>query len=359
MLLVLAALLAAPAFAMSDAEFAQSVESIRTRTSVMIVNQREAEQRRRDAETSRRSAEAYVLLGNAWSNPGGPSTQGLKNKPFVVGVKERVAGPFSLGFEHINDGHFSEPVGNTTTNHRDGYAVLVWLDAPVGSRAKFEAGVGPFFAMNTTSNLHGDGREVDEKQLGVVGAGAFVLNLGGGTGLRVQAEYAKMPRFDTKTLLIGVNQVFDGADAPSSDGGDASIGIFGGSAITNRGGHVGRAAAIVEYQKTIDEAMRYSVDVIAEGADNGAQTHRTGVAAQAWYVSPSAGRCRLAVGAGPYVAAETAQADKGAKLLAVVSVSGECELGKGWKVVPRFTRVVSGYNKDADLFLIGFVKELH
>ena len=68
-------------------------------------------------------------------------------------------------------------------------------------------------------------------------------------------------------------------------------------------------------------------------------------------------RLRLAVGAGPYVALDTYRVAGGTntsdKVSALVTMTASCQFARHWIVRGSWNRVLTGYNKDSDVFLAG------
>jgi hypothetical protein len=210
--------------------------------------------------------------------------------------------------------------------------------------------------MNTVAR---GSTELDEKQLGGLAVLALVFPVGkSGSGVRIQYDYAMMPGFNTRTWMLGYNQQLQ-TTAPSSAGSqqERGYGLYGGAVITNRGTNPTRGGFQLEHDVAVDRAIRYSVSIISEGRDH-VLSDRAGVAAQAWYEAPPAGRWTISVGAGPYVAYEADPNSKGVKVLALVSLQAERPLSERWSGVIRFSRVVSDYNTDADMIFFGVKRDL-
>lgn len=301
-----------------------------------------------------RRGEAYFIYGGGHATEGGS----INGPHLQLGVKEHLGRYFSLGAAHLNEGHADQ---NGAHNHRDGFALMAWRDTPVSERAEIQFGAGPYFSMNTA---YIDGSQRDDKHWGLLAAAALVYRLNdAGLGLRAQVNYVKMPAtFDTMTVMLGVSQELGGDDGRQSprlgdDGGARTqIGVWMGSAVTNRTGQQGHAGYQLEVERAIDQALHYSISVIDEG--NSGLTNRAGVAAQAWYLAPPQGKWTFSAGAGPYVAHESHPGDAGMKLLGVISFRAERDMGRGLKFAARFSRIVSGYDKDEDLFQLGIEQEL-
>ncbi|MBI3552245.1 MAG: hypothetical protein HY077_06985 [Elusimicrobia bacterium] len=298
-----------------------------------------------------RKGEVYFIYGP------GIATQGdvIKGPHLQFGINEKISKDFSVGLVHLNEGHADADAHH---NHRDGFAVLGWYDKPLSDKTEVQLGAGPYFSMNTVTIA---GEERDDKHWGLLAAVALVHKLNNsGLGLRAQLNHVKMPgTFDTNTVMLGVSQDLGVAQSGSSPGDGASgttVSLFAGSAVTNRRGQQPHAGYQLEVERAIDKALHYSISVISEG-DSGL-TNRTGLAAQAWFVAPPAGSWTFSAGAGPYAAYEAEAAQKGAKLLGLISFRAERAMGHGFKLAARFSRVVSSYDKDEDLFMIGIEQEL-
>ena len=109
----------------------------------------------------------------------------------------------------------------------------------------------------------------------------------------------------------------------------------------------------VEVRRMQSSHVAYSVSLIYEGDTK--VTDRKGVAGQIWYVTKSENNWTFSVGAGPYLAHDDVE-DK-TKLLAIASLGLSKNISKNVKIGIRFNRVISGNNKDQDMFLIGVEKK--
>lgn len=290
-----------------------------------------------------RSGEAWLLYGNGVGSRGGT----MEWRAIQLGIKEKIGEGLSVGALHNNEGHLPN-------HHRDGYAVIACLERPLAERLSAEACAGPYLTMDTTRLDGAPSSELNRKQLGLLAAAALVLKLNSkGLGLRVQGNYAAVGNLNTAAVLVGLQQELGGADSSSvgAAGGRASVSAWAGPSITTRGGHQGHAGYQVEVQRTVDSRFAYSVSVIAEG--NSRLSERAGVAAQVWYIAPRAGKWEFSAGAGPYLAHEANPQNAGTKLLGIITFRAFRELRKGMDAGVQMTRVLSGYDKDQDMFLVG------
>jgi hypothetical protein len=295
-----------------------------------------------------RRGDAYFIYGaGTASNDGGK----VGGPVFEAGLEEQFSKHWSVGLVHKNEGH---PDG-AAVGHRDGYAALGWFSEPLGDRITVKAGAGPYFSMNTVTI---DGAQRDDKNWGAIAALALVYRLNRyGLNARAQIDETKIPgQFSTTIIMAGLSQDLGGKSSEDESSeplgaGKTSFGLWAGSDVTNRSGQKRHMGYEADVQRAIDEQFAYSVDFIDEG--NSGLTDRKGVAGQVWYVAPAGGKWTFSAGAGPYVAHESAPGERGAKLLALVSFKASRQMTKNVSLSCRMNRAVSGYDKDADMFLCG------
>jgi hypothetical protein len=297
-----------------------------------------------------RRGDAYFIYGGGTASDGGGS---VGRKAFQFGIEEDLSESALIGLVHENEGH---PVGGV--GHRDGYAAMGWYRKPLGPRADVRVGAGPYFSMNTVEI---DGRQRDDKNWGLLAAIAVVYRVNdSGLGVRLQYNEVRMPgHFDTQTFMAGVSQDLGGESREGSAAGEDSkttVGIWTGPVITNRAGQHGHLGYQAEIEKALDPSSAYSVSVIDEG--NSGVNDRKGVAAQAWYKAPAGEKWSFSAGVGPYAAMETHPGDRGGKLLAIVSFKASRRIAGNTSLSCRFNRMVSGYDKDADMFMCGVEEAL-
>ncbi|MEK2646277.1 outer membrane beta-barrel protein [Bdellovibrio sp. BCCA] len=241
--------------------------------------------------------------------------------------------------------------GTPENNHRDGFAVMGWYNQPITKDLSIQAGVGPYYSMNTTTV---NGEQLNDKKLGAMAAIAVLYRIyGSHFDLRAQYTHAQVPgAVNTDTLFVGVGYNFtDAREEVVRRNIEASV--WGGNSHTTRGGADMVRGFQVEVQKLATPNVAYSVSVIHEG--NTGVVDRKGVAGQVWYVTKTENNWTFSVGAGPYIARDDIE-DR-TKLLGLVSLGASKNVTKTVKVGVRFNRVVTGNHKDQDMFLIGVEKK--
>lgn len=241
--------------------------------------------------------------------------------------------------------------GTPENNHRDGFAFMGWYRTPIAKNTSIQAGVGPYYSMNTTTI---DSEQLNDKKLGAMAALA-VLHRVYGTNFDVRAQYTRavVPgAVDTDTLFVGVGYNFKTSqEAALKRSIEASV--WGGNSHTTRAGADMVRGFQVEVQKLVSDRVSYSVSIIHEGDTKLAD--RKGIAGQVWYVTKTDNDWTFSVGAGPYLSKDDI-IDR-TKLLGVISLGVSKHVSKRVKVGVRFNRVVSGNSRDQDMFLIGLEKQ--
>jgi hypothetical protein len=118
----------------------------------------------------------------------------------------------------------------------------------------------------------------------------------------------------------------------------------------------GAFAKSIEYRHGFGSYVDATLTWLDEGPT--ALTRRNGAATELW---ASRGffneRLRLAVGAGPYVALDTYRVAGGTntadKVSALVTMTASYQFARHWIVRGSWNRVLTGYNKDSDVYLAG------
>jgi hypothetical protein len=268
----------------------------------------------------------------------------------AFGFRQDLTKNTDLDFLYYNE-------GTPDNNHRDGFATMGWYKKPLTSQLSVQAGAGPYYSMNTTTI---NGEERNEKKLGALVGLAVLYNIYG-TRFYMTSRYthAAVPgSVDTDTIFVGGGYYFQGDknEVPENWADpEFDINVMGGNSKTTRANTDMARGFQVEVRKLATKNVAYSVSIIHEG-DSGV-TDRTGVAAQVWYVMPTADdKWTFSVGAGPYIAKD-ARNDGKAQLMAATSMEVARKITKTSKISLRFTRAISGNDKDQDMFFVGIQKK--
>jgi hypothetical protein len=264
----------------------------------------------------------------------------------------------ALAYSWINEGHFPG-------HHRDGFALQYWRRAWLFDRKlAIGAGIGGYFFFDTAASDEGK---------------SYSDNHGAALIYSVSATYSPNPRWfyqlvvnrtyarhsiNTTTALLGMgyrleglpttHTSFDGTQ-PGPGAGD-QLTVFYGRTAVNSLQSPGAWAKSIEYRHGFGPYVEATVSWLDEGRT--VLTRRNGVAAQAWLGRSFYGNTlRLAVGAGPYVALDTyldnGTTNKGDEVSLLVTMSASYQLSRHWLARASWNRVMTGYDKDSDIYLLG------
>lgn len=267
---------------------------------------------------------------------------------------------FSVSLHYTNQGHFDRGV----SHHRDLDGINLWAHTDVLSRLELAAGLGPVYYYDTVGNYNG--HPADLHGLGVNLSLAATWKSTTPLVYQARLSYVDAGSFKTTALLLGIGYRFadkdsyaTGADAGSSpDPAYADyfrpmeVTIYSGLTVVNQPGNSNSRAYALEFRRNIGDYLQYTVTAQSEG--HNALIDRKGVAAQLWLAKSFLdNRLSLGVGIGPYLAEDSIKAGSTHFVTAMRSVSAAYQLTPQWSARIKFDRVITGYNRDTDIFMIG------
>jgi hypothetical protein len=347
------------ALAMTSGSFAAQLPEQQSTSNNVLALTRQVEKSRINAcdnfsdSNSERTGDFYIGGGLGIVNPGGDTGP----RYIQICFSEHLTPRLSLGCTYINEGH---PDLNEA-GHRDGFALMGLYEIPVLNKLRLEAGVGPYFNMNTTWRGNNFEQEFNDKGIGLLATLALIYPISdSGLNIRAQINEVIMPgSFSTTALLLGVGTELGGKlnDRQFSKGqnGNYAINVLAGPCQTTRAGKVYNFGGKIELQRKISDRFAWSVSGISEG-DSGVSS-RKGFAGQGWFVTPKLGRLEFSAGLGPYGAQESNEDDKGIKILGLATMRAKIDIAKGYYGLAEFNRAISTYDKDEDMFLFGVGKK--
>ncbi|MGI4815644.1 MAG: hypothetical protein ACRYG5_18730 [Janthinobacterium lividum] len=166
-------------------------------------------------------------------------------------------------------------------------------------------------------------------------------------------------------MMLGVGYQLGGSNGSDSvPGGFAwtssnrdELTVLAGKTEVNSLHSPGAFAKSVEYRHGLTPYVDATLTWLDEGPT--ALTRRNGAAAELWLSHGFFGeKLRLAVGTGPYVAIDTYKVPGGTntadKVSALVTMTASYQFARHWLVRASWNRVLTGYDKDSDVFLAGF-----
>jgi hypothetical protein len=161
---------------------------------------------------------------------------------------------------------------------------------------------------------------------------------------------------DTTELLFGVGFKLDKDAAwvyerPANRKNEVTV--FGGVTIVNSFGSETDLAGSIEYRHAFGPALRGSIAWLNEGDPQ--LIGRYGIVAQGWYEPGFSGdRFTLGVGLGLYLAVdEVREGDHGAFGAGIFTMTASYRVGAEWTARFSWSRVLSSYDRDTDILLLG------
>lgn len=257
---------------------------------------------------------------------------------------------FSTSISYLNEGHFN-------AHHRDGMACQIWLrlDAP---KLVLAAGSGPYAFCDTTDG--GDNIRFRNKHgIGLVSSMTMKWRTASRLKPVFRCNWIVTGEIDTFSFLTGLELNINGMDsgipsrlvAPEPTVYRNEITLFTGKTIVNSYSSRDLMPWSLEYRRQICRHVEGTVAGLYEGHDR--VLDRAGIAAQLWLVdSLDDLPLRLGLGTGAYFAGD--RSGDGHEMLAgIVSITGSWQFHPRHNLRVTWHRVVSDYNRDTDIILVG------
>jgi hypothetical protein len=268
---------------------------------------------------------------------------------------------FAASIAYINEGHLRE-------HHRDGNAWQAWGRLPLfQDRVSLSLGLGGYYFFDTqprpggdTANVHGTA------PIGSLSATGYLSNR---WFYRVMVNrISPAHQIKVTTAAVGAGFWFGREKKPTPGKlGDApdeyryvtenELTFFGGQSVVNTFFSQTARAYAAEYRRGLAPHLDWTASAIYEGDPK--IIRRNGLAAQGWVVNTFFDD-RIAVGGGlgPYVYLDhkhpvSAGKKNPAAVAPLASLTFSVRLSDHWIMRLVFDRVMSSYNRDADIFLLG------
>lgn len=256
----------------------------------------------------------------------------------------------------INEGHELQ-------HHRDGVAAQLWAVLPVHSdKFSLSLGLGPYHYFDT--ELLPGGTTVNSHGWTPIYSLAATYYTRSPWFLRLTANRINHSNgLETNSLVAGAGYAFGERRVRSPRRSaenlttDHELTVFLGESVVNTAESEGAIASAIEFRSGLSPHFEWSASWINEG--NPQIIRRNGFATQLWVVEAFLGKSMtLGLGVGPYLLfdrkrAPVAGQDSPRTLAALVSPTATLRLSDHWQARLTWNRVVSNYNRDADIFLLG------
>ncbi len=269
---------------------------------------------------------------------------------------------FAWSVSYLNQGHFTE-------HHRDGNALNLWFRTnQLHRQLSLGLGVGGVFYYDTkippppapASDVHGWGTQIN------VAASWYAENRLiyqlRGSWLRGGSS------FDTLSVLAGIGYQLDPPPKPgplpwapsqTETTTNNELTIMGGETVVNipNAGH-GRSRGInLEYRRGLWRYLEFTAGALYEGRNE--LIDRYGLTTQLWLAKPFFNdHLALSAGGGAYFAVDERRdpvlnRSSGVFISEIVSLSGSYRLTQHWLLRATWSRVITSYSRDTDLFMGG------
>lgn len=263
----------------------------------------------------------------------------------------------AASFSWLNEGH-------VTNHHRDGFSVQVWAhQSLLNGLADVGVGIGPYRYFDTVAA--GPNRAYDNHHgYGVMSSVylTWYFTREWSTSLRANWVHTGSS-IDTLSYVVGLGYRFNrGAGEehsrwPNTSSGRNTVTALGGLSVVNSLNSQNSKAFSFEYRRAIADWLDGTVALVAEGGND--IGHRQGVTAQLWLRHGFfRDRLALALGIGPYITwtrydQNPEAAGRQNVVAGMLTMSGSYELSRRWTMRASWARVVSGFDRDSDIFLAG------
>jgi hypothetical protein len=251
---------------------------------------------------------------------------------------------FAVNVVYLNEGH-------PENHHRDGFAIQPSLYKDFDNW-RVQLSTGPYYSMDTTRQA--DGTVLNDKHLGLLSSVALKWHPSPGNwyvGIGYNNVWMQNKLNSNSTILfLGTDMQKDAGEVNSGNASRLKVGLWIGPADTTNPGTKVKNAGQLEFELPFKNLFSYSIAALYEG--NTTLADRKGVMVQAWY-NENFNRWTLSAGAGPYLERDALRDKRATNVLAVASVRATYKLTNRTNLGLDFNRVISFYNKDADMILLG------
>jgi len=250
--------------------------------------------------------------------------------------------------------------GHVPSHHRDGHALQLWARGALSPELSVAAGAGPYHYFATTvaetdpagfADAHGWG--------GLYSVAATWRARSSPWFYQLRANHIETPHnLDTTSLLLGVGYRLDQDGSfkhnATTDGWlrrNDEIDAMVGQTIVNSFESQNSTAKSFDYRHEFSPVLRGSVSWLNEG--DARLIRRDGLVVQGWF-EPSfyEDRFTLGLGYGAYFALDEYHSER-RKVQGILGTTFSYHVGRGWVARLTWQRIVSTYDRDSDILLLG------
>ncbi len=302
------------------------------------------------------AGEISFLGGYGWTD-----TPVEKTYAWQVQYMEGLGENFAYSLSYMNQGHF-------IAHHRDANAASLWLRTNLlDKRLSLGVGAGGLFYYDTITPA-GSSTSRDFHGWGTIASVAATWYTESRWFGQLQGNWVRGGQsFDTLTAVAGIGYQLDAPPTPGPDlkgprqskrTTENELTLFGGETVVNIPGSGHSTAVALEYRRGVLRYLDWTVRALYEGRSD--LIDRYGLTSQLWLTKAFLDE-RLALGAGfgGYVALDKRRGGQEQKLSSdlfvseVFSMTGSVRLSERWLVRGTWDRIITGYDRDSDIFLGG------
>jgi hypothetical protein len=267
--------------------------------------------------------------------------------------RESIGDHFAASFSYLNEGH-------VPNHHRDGHAIQLWSKTDFfDHKLSLAAGVGPYYHFDTTNS--GSDSYTNEHGLGsllTVSATWYSYN---DWLFQIRTNWAGVgSSFDTVSTMAGIGYRLDASrySSPvrsSTLNASGEITLYLGQSIVNSFNSESSIASGLEYRRPLVKYIDWSVGWLYEG--NNHLFRRNGITTELWVVKDFfADMLSLSTGGGIYLTLDHYSGKVSHKpLCGILTMSGSYKIHGPWGVRTSWNRILTHYDRDADVILGGII----
>lgn len=305
------------------------------------------------------NAHSLMLLGGATHESGLEQT----SYAWAIYYKHLLGKRTFLSLGWINEGHLAH-------HHRDGPVVQFgsYIEYPE-QHLSLSFSIGPYAYFDTALAEQGASYANDHGYGLVYSAGMsweafrpwfFHVHIN-----RVETD----THIDTTRLLFGVGYQLEARNAPRPATAyeqripRSEITVFVGRTVLNSFQSENSLATAIEYRRGVRPHMDWTLTWLHEGGNH--IIRRNGIATQLWMVrSFLHDKLVLGAGAGAYVVLDKENTVNGTdggdeNISGIVTLSAGYRIDSRWQARLSWNRIVTGYSRDTDVFLLGCGHRFH
>lgn len=262
---------------------------------------------------------------------------------------------FRFSVAYLNEGHFNG-VHNNNKHYRDGFTTQIWAKKTAwDQRFTLGVGVGPYLYFDTVTanktlnaNVHGFG--------GIVSASATYI-IAHPWNIHFRINYVEVPGSnDTFAILGGFGYQLDSPSKTpvlsEARSGKNEVAILLGKTTVNNVGAEYPLATNIEYRRQLPwKNIDWTVSYLDEGESG--LINRRGAATELWVMQRFfKERVDLGIGAGAYAAFD-AMHNHTFGLNGIITMTAGYLVYEHWGLRAEAHRIVTDYDRDSDVFLVG------